>query len=186
MQRPFVALAAQLGHRSFGGDAKDACAHSPPPERAAFVQINEDARAEWHEQKFGTKADRNLVLPAQHALQEGHPESGGLWEEHIDKIPSDPCLDFKSMTCCECICHAIFEGHAELLPHQVDNFLISCRHDMLVHNQTEPPHSSALGLPKITMVLTSLKHNSVLKSAVLDVLTKLLKHRDGMNPHKSK
>ena len=32
VQRMFIALSALLGHSLFGGDAKDAFAHSPPPQ----------------------------------------------------------------------------------------------------------------------------------------------------------
>ena len=54
VQRLFIALSALMGHCLFGGDAKDAFAHSPPPERPTFVQIN-DAWADWYENTFGMK-----------------------------------------------------------------------------------------------------------------------------------
>ena len=63
----FIALSAQLGHGLFSGDAKDAFAHSPPPETPTFVQID-DAYADWYKYKFGVKLDQSLVLPVQHAL----------------------------------------------------------------------------------------------------------------------
>ena len=62
-----------MGHCLFGGDAKDAFTHSPPPERPTFVQID-DAWADWYEHTFGIKVDMNLVSPALHDPQ-GHPES---------------------------------------------------------------------------------------------------------------
>ena len=74
----FVALTALLGNGLFGCDAKDAFAHSPPPERPTFVQID-DACADWHKNKFGKKVGRTLVLPVQQALQ-GYRESECLWE----------------------------------------------------------------------------------------------------------
>jgi hypothetical protein len=70
VQRLFFALSAELGYRVYGGDAKDAYAHSPPPERPTFCEID-DAYAEWYEHRFGVVLDRSLVLPVQHALQ-GH------------------------------------------------------------------------------------------------------------------
>ena len=91
-----------------------------------FVQID-DAWADWYEHTFGVKVNRNLVLPVLHALQ-GHPESGRLWEEHINKILADPYLNFKSTTHDKCIYQTTFEGHTVLLLRQVDDFLISCKH----------------------------------------------------------
>ena len=52
----FIALSALLAHGLFGGNAKDAFTHSPPPERPTFVQID-DAYADWYENKFGKKVD---------------------------------------------------------------------------------------------------------------------------------
>ena len=67
VQQMFIALSAILGHNLFGGDAKEAFAHSPPPKQPTFVQID-DAYADWYKHKFGKKIDRTLVLPVQHAL----------------------------------------------------------------------------------------------------------------------
>ena len=102
-----------MGHCLFGGDAKDAFTHSPPPECPTFVQID-DAWTHWHEHTFGIKVNGNLVLPASQALQ-GHPESGRPWEEHINKILADPCLNFQSTTHDKCIYQKTFEGHTVLL-----------------------------------------------------------------------
>ena len=52
----FIAMSAKLGHGLFSGDAKDAYAHSLPPETPTFVQID-DAYADWYEHKFGKKID---------------------------------------------------------------------------------------------------------------------------------
>ena len=41
VQQLFIALSAQLGHVLFGGGAKDAFAHSPPPERPTFAQTDD-------------------------------------------------------------------------------------------------------------------------------------------------
>ena len=93
VQRLFFALAAQLGHKVYGGDAKDAYAHSLPPEVPTYVSID-DQYADWYEYCFGVKLDRSMVLPVQHALQ-GHPESGRLWEQHITKILRSKEFGFK-------------------------------------------------------------------------------------------
>ena len=54
VQQMFIAMSAKLGHGLFSGDAKDAYAHSPPPDTPTFVQID-DACANWYEHKFGKK-----------------------------------------------------------------------------------------------------------------------------------
>ena len=121
----FIALSALLGHSLFVGDTKDVFAHSPPPELPTFVQID-DAYADWYKHKFGNKVDQTLVLPVQHALQ-GHPKSGRLWKEHINKILCDEHLNFRSTTHDKCVYYAMCEGHTVLMLYQVDNFLISCK-----------------------------------------------------------
>ena len=152
MQCLFVALGVQLGHTFFGTNAKDACAHSLPPERPKFVQID-DKCAEWCEHGFGKKMNCDLALPVQHAPQ-GCPKSGGLWEEeHINKILFDPHPHFKSTTHDGCVCHTIFEGHTALLPRlPVDDFFVLCKHEsaakklfedvgkkLMAHNKEESP-----------------------------------------------
>jgi len=92
----FFALTARENYQVYGGDAQDACAHSPPPETPAFVSID-DAYADWYEHRFKKKLDRSLVLPVLHALQ-GHPESGKLWEKLITAILRSPQFGFKSTT----------------------------------------------------------------------------------------
>ena len=95
IQRLFFALITTLkGYLIYGGDAKDAYAHSPPPSIPTFVFID-DQYAEWYEWKFGVKLDRKKVLPVQHALQ-GHPESGKLWERTINKVLRCPRLNFQT------------------------------------------------------------------------------------------
>ena len=81
-----------MGHGPFGGDAKEAFSHSPPHERPTFVQID-NAWADWHKHTFEKKIDRHPVLPVSHALQV-HPESGCLWEEHMNRTLADPYLNF--------------------------------------------------------------------------------------------
>jgi len=56
VQRLFFALAARENYRVYGGDAQDACAHSPPPETPTFVSID-DAYEDWHEHRFKKKLD---------------------------------------------------------------------------------------------------------------------------------
>ena len=89
MQRLFFAMAAHLNLKVHGGDAKDACAHSPGPAMNTHPAID-DAHAEWHDEKtFSEPINQNHVLPIKRALQ-GHPESGRLWEAHVNAIPRSP------------------------------------------------------------------------------------------------
>ena len=78
IQRQFLALAAEQNFLLFGGDAKDAFAHSPAPEVPTFMMID-NQYYEWYLYKFKKKLDRSGVLLVLQALQ-GHPESGKLWE----------------------------------------------------------------------------------------------------------
>ena len=82
IQRLFFAISAQLNLKVYGGDAKDAYAHSPGSHIPTYMSID-DAYAEWHYERYGKHIDRKLVLPIQRALQ-GSPESGRLWEEHCN------------------------------------------------------------------------------------------------------
>ena len=127
IQRLFFALSASLGHRLYGGDAQDAYAHSPPPSVPTFVHID-DQYADWYYNKYKVKLDRSKVLPVNHALQ-GHPESGRLWDEHINKILASDQLGFKSTTHDKTIYQTSFKGQRVLLLRQVDDFAISCTHE---------------------------------------------------------
>ena len=95
IQRLFFAIAANLNLKVYGGDAKDAFAHLPGPKMNTYLSID-DAYAEWYKQAFGKPIDWAHVLPIKRALQ-GHPESGRLWEIHINWIlQSPPELSFKT------------------------------------------------------------------------------------------
>ncbi|KAG7373304.1 reverse transcriptase RNA-dependent DNA polymerase [Nitzschia inconspicua] len=124
VQRLFYALAARLGYRTYGGDAQDAFAHSPGPKIPTYVYID-DAYADWYFARFGTHLDRRLVLPVLRALQ-GHPESGRLWEEHINKILSSDELQFRHTTLDHTIYSTVYKGQKVLMLRQVDDFSIAC------------------------------------------------------------
>ena len=91
MQRLFCAIAASVSLKVFGGDAKDAFAHSPGPEMDMHLAMD-NAHAEWHEQTFSKKINQNHVLPIKRALQ-GHPKSGRLWKMHINAVLQLPELN---------------------------------------------------------------------------------------------
>ena len=64
------------------------------------------------------------VLPVLHALQ-GHPESGKLWESHINSILFSPELNFKCTTHDRRIYSTTFRGVKVLLLWQVDDFALA-------------------------------------------------------------
>ena len=66
-----------------------------------------------------------MVLPVLKAIQ-GHPESGRLWEEHINKILFSPELNFTTTTHDHCIYCTIFNNEEVFLLCQTDDFAISC------------------------------------------------------------
>ena len=124
IQRLFFAIAAQLNKKVFGGDAKDAYGHSPGPEVPTYITIDEQYY-DWYKYEFGEALDRRKVLPVKRALQ-GHPESGKLWEQHINKILTASPLNFKSTTHDKTIYKADFNGETVYLLRQVDDFAIAC------------------------------------------------------------
>ena len=126
-QRLFFALSAHRGHGVYGGDAMDAYAHSPPPAVPTYVAIDE-AYSDWYYAWYGIRLDKSYVLPVLHALQ-GHPESGRLWEEHINMILKSPELGFHHTTHDRCIYSTTFEGEPVLLLRQVDDFAIACSNE---------------------------------------------------------
>ena len=75
IQRQFLALAAEQNFLLFGGDAKDAFAHSPAPEVPTYMMID-NQYYEWYLFCFGKKLDKSRVLPVLCALQ-GHPK---IWK----------------------------------------------------------------------------------------------------------
>ena len=124
IQRLFFALITTLkGYLIYGGDAKDAYAHSPPPSVPTFVSID-DQYADWYEWKFGTKLDRKKVLPVQHALQ-GHPESGKLWERTINKVLRCSRLNFQTTVHDRTVYWTTFRGVKVYLLRQVDDFALA-------------------------------------------------------------
>ena len=114
-----------MNHCLYGGDAKDACAYSPPPSIPTFVSIN-DPYAEWYKDRFGQELDRSLVLPVLHALQ-GHPKSGRLWEGHINPILFS--LGFRYTTHDRSIYSATIDNEKVLMLRQVDDFAIVCSNE---------------------------------------------------------
>ena len=150
IQQQFFALAAEQNFLLFGGDTKDAFAHSPAPEAPIFMMIN-NQYYEWYLHKFGMKLDKSRVLPVLCALQ-GHPESGKLWEQQINNILMSPTFNFKHTTHDRTIYQTTFKGSKVLLLRMVDDLLIQCEHKetaceiytkiglaLQLKNEDEPP-----------------------------------------------
>ena len=129
----------------YGGDAKDAFAHSPGPEVPTYLAID-DAYAEWYEQTYSKPINRKHVLPIKRALQ-GHPESGRLWERHINAILESPELDFKTTTHDRTIYTGTFDGERVYLLRQVDDFALACTNEALA-NKIYDIIGKKLQLPK--------------------------------------
>ena len=90
----------------------------------------DDAYAEWYKARFGKTIDRSYILPVIHALQ-GHPESGRLWEDHINKILLSPELNFRHTTHDRTIYSATFDDEPVLLLRQVDDFSLACKNEAI-------------------------------------------------------
>ena len=83
---------------------------------------------EWYLFRFGIKLDKSRVLPVLRALQ-GHPESGKLWERHINNILMGPELNFKHTTHDRTIYQTTYNGNKVMLLRMVDDLLLSCEHE---------------------------------------------------------
>eukprot|EP00536_Pseudo-nitzschia_multiseries_P001099 jgi/Psemu1/2496/gm1.2496_g len=90
IQHLFRTLSAIHNNKLFAGDAENTFAHSPTPNVPTYVSID-NADADWYKWKYNKPIDCSLVFPIQHALQ-SHPQSGHLWEEHINHILTSPKL----------------------------------------------------------------------------------------------
>ena len=132
----------------YGGDAKDAFAHSPGPSMPTFTKLD-DAFRDWHLEQTGVLLDKDLVLPVLRALQ-GHLEAARLWEEHISAILED--VGFKNAMPEKNIYAGQFCGEKVLLVHQVNDFALGCRQESIaksvysdirakltLHNEVEAP-----------------------------------------------
>ena len=97
------------------------------------------------------KLDQSRALPVLGALQ-GHPESGKLWERHINNILLGPTLNVKHTTHDCAIYQTTFNGDKVLLLRMVDDLLIQYEHEetakeiynliglaLQLENKYEPP-----------------------------------------------
>ena len=120
--RLFFALAAALNMTIVAADATNAYANSPPPEIPTYVWVD-DQYISWYRRKHGVTLSRDMVMPVLHALQ-GHPESGALWEKHINGILHK--LGFKNTTHEKSLYRTEWDGKTVLLCRQVDDIAVAC------------------------------------------------------------
>ena len=67
-----------------------------------------------------------------HALQ-GHPESGKLFQRHIDTILTSPELNFRATVLDRCLYRTEYKGETVLLLRQVDDFALSCNSETIAN-----------------------------------------------------
>jgi hypothetical protein len=77
----------------------------------------------WYKEWSDKELDRRHVLPIRHALQ-GHPKSGSLWEQLINKLLL--CIGLQSTTHEWNLYHGVINGDHVLICRQVDDLAISC------------------------------------------------------------
>ena len=80
--------------------------------------------SEWWSQRYNTDINRSHVLPVLRCLQ-GHPESGKIYERHINQILSSKELNFKATVHDRCIYQTTYKGHKILLLRMVDDLAIA-------------------------------------------------------------
>eukprot|EP00978_Attheya_sp_CCMP212_P003430 scaffold7102_cov34-Attheya_sp.AAC.2 len=121
--RIYHALAAYHNWISYGADATNAFAYSPPPEGTVYMRV--DAQyVEWYHAKYPTRPriTTKHLLPVQHALQ-GHPESPRLWEMFVSEKLSDK--GFTSPPHAPCIYSGVYDGQECFILRQVDDFNVA-------------------------------------------------------------
>jgi hypothetical protein len=82
--RIFYGLAAVENLLVFGSDVSNAFGEASPPKQGFYILPDKAFRG-WWSSKGRDPIPDNAVIPVLAAMQ-GHPESGRLWEKHIDKI----------------------------------------------------------------------------------------------------
>ena len=105
----------------------DEFAHSPAPEVPTFMMID-NQYYEWYLDQFGKKLDKSRVLPILHTFW-GNPESGKLWERHINNSLMSSTLNFKHTTHDYTIYQTTFKGNKVRVLQMVDDLLIQCEHE---------------------------------------------------------
>jgi len=183
----FIALCAADNLTIYGGDAKDAFAHSPGPSMPTFMKLD-DAFRDWYLERTGVLLDKDLVLPVLRALQ-GHPEAARLWEEHISAILEK--VGFKNTTHEKNIYTGKFCDEKVLLVRQV---ALGCRQEstaksvyakigtkLALHNEAEAPFE-CLGLVDSFDGYDVLQTLDYIKLSAESYIRRLLKAHGWDNP----
>jgi Reverse transcriptase (RNA-dependent DNA polymerase) len=147
--RVYFALCAADGLIVYGADAANAFANSPPPQVPTFVAID-DAYHDWYLARKGVALDRQLVLPVQHALQ-GHPESGSLWEQMINRILLGN-LGLSNTVHERNLYVGTVDGSRVLICRQVDDLSIATQRESVYHSIVDQIHVHA---PMVKLGLTT-------------------------------
>jgi len=177
----------------YGGDAKDAFAHSPGPSMPTFMKLD-NAFCDWYLERTGVLLDKDLVLPVLRALQ-GHREAARLWEEHISAILKD--VGFKNTRHEKNIYTGQFCGEKALLVGlacQVNDFAFGCRQESMaksvysnigakltLHNEVEAPFEY-LGLVDSFDGYNVLQTCDYIKLSAESYIRRLLKAHGWDNP----
>jgi len=188
--RLFIALCAADNLAIYGGEAKDAFAHSPGPSMPTFTKLD-NTFCDWYLERTGVLLDNNLVLPVLRALQ-GHPEAARLWEEHISAILQD--VGFKNATHEKNTYTGQFCGEKVLLVRQVDDFALGCRQEstaksvysdigakLTLQNEAEAPFE-CLGLVDSFDGYDVLQTRDCIKLSAESYIRRLLKAHEWDNP----
>jgi Reverse transcriptase (RNA-dependent DNA polymerase) len=147
--RVYFALCAADGLIVYGADAANAFANSPPPKVPTFVAID-DAYHDWYLARKGVALDRQLVLPVLHALQ-GHPESGSLWEQMINRILLGD-LGLTNTVHERNLYVGTVDGSRVLICRQVDDLSIATQRESVYHSIVDQIHVHA---PMVKLGLTT-------------------------------
>ena len=130
--RIFWALSAIYNYVVSGGDASNAFAEASAPKAKLFVTIDAVFREWYTEIEKKPLIPQNYVLPVNHALQ-GHPESPRLWSNKIHSIMTK--LGYKNTTHESCLYVKYIEDKPIFFLRQVDDFLISSKHEQIANRQ---------------------------------------------------
>ena len=190
VQRLFFALVAINDHKVYGGDIKDTFAHSPSLNVPTYMRID-NVNSEWWAQRYNKNINRSHVLPVLCCLQ-GHPESGKIYEYHINQILNSKELNFKATVHDHCIYQTIYKGQKILLFRQTgdlglatnDSLLPKISMESLVQNFSYLVKQNLLSRILVwlqtTMVLMSINEKNILKLILLTILIESLLFMVGM------
>jgi hypothetical protein len=128
--RIFYGLTAAENLVVFGSDVSNAFGEAPPPKQGFFIRPDQAFR-EWWARKGREPIPEGYVIPVLAAMQ-GHPESGRLWEKHIDKILRVK-LHLTPTVHEPCIYSGEIEGIRVIFKRQVDDFAVATQNESIAN-----------------------------------------------------